>query len=310
VAAALVLLLPRLATLAGGARSPALERIVARGARQPADPGAEHPFLHRLFALPRRPWPWAAITRAHDAGDVRQDVWLRADPAHVRADIAGARLLAVGGIGLSAGESDALRRSLAPLFGDHGFEFSAAHPERWYLRLPQGATPPAFSAPWQALGEDVRAHLPQGAAGARWRRLMNECQVQLHAHPVNAARAAAGRVVANSLWLWGGGTAPSRVGAEVDAVASDDPLLAALAAAAGIPLVTAASDAAQGRTLLDLRALRDVGALESQWVAPAWRALRRGALSSLGVLCADGEGFEIGRAAAFAAWRRPRALAP
>ncbi|MCE3002458.1 MAG: phosphoglycerate mutase [Xanthomonadaceae bacterium] len=306
--ASLVLLLPRRAVLAGPERLPALERILARGVRLPLDAARGHPWLEHLIDLPRRPWPWAAITRAADAGDAGQGVWLRADPAHVRADIAGARLLAVGDLGLAAQESAALQRTLAPLFGDLGFECSAPRPERWYLRLPPGAEMPHFSPPWQALGEDVRAHLPQGGPAARWQRVMNECQVVLHDHPVNQARAAAGRMTANSLWFWGGGSAPTRVSARIDAVASEDPLLSALAAAAGVP-VSRSATAGPARQLLDLRALRDPRALDAAWIEPAWRALRLGELATLEALFADGEAFRVGRAAAFAAWRRPRPLA-
>lgn len=305
----LLLVLPRRAALAGGPRMPALERLLARGAMLAPEADAEHPWLGRVFALPKRPWPWAALSRDSDAGDAGDDAWLRADPAHVRADIAGARLLAVGDIGLGLEEAEALRSALAPLFGDFGLELSAPHPERWYLRLPRGSGLPAFSPPWAALGDDPRAHPPQGAEAARWRRAMNECQVLLHAHPVNARRAAAGRATVNSLWFWGAGVRPARVAAQVDAIAGDDPLLVALARAAGVP-VSRSTPPEGSRTLLDLRALRDPAALDAQWLTPAWRALRAGRIAALRVLFADGASCASTRWMAFAAWRRPRPLPP
>jgi hypothetical protein len=307
--AGLLLLLPRRAALANGARMPALERIMARGMATPAaaDPG--HPCLEHVFDLPARPWPLAAITRDLDAGDCSGATWLRADPALVQADLAGARLMAVGEIGLTASEARALAAALAPLFGDHGMELSAPQPERWYLRLSPEAPLPLFSPPWAALGDDPRGHGPSGPQAARWVRLRAECEVLLHAHPVNAARAAAGRPVANGVWFWGGGARPARVGARVDAVASDDPLLAALARAADIPRVRAAAEVSSGNPLLDLRALRDPALLEAQWIGPAWAALRRGRLARLEVVFADGGAVAVGRAGAFASWRRPRRLA-
>lgn len=307
--AGLVLLLPRRAALAGATRMPTLERVVARGRRTVADPEAAHPWLERLFDLGAPPWPLAPLLRDRDAGDAGADAWLRADPAHVRADIAGAQLLAVGDLGLTHGQARALAASLAPVFGDHGAELSVPHPDRWYLRLPAGAPLPRFSPPWRALGADLRAHEPVGPQAARWVRLRAECEVLLHGHPVNAERAAAGRPVVNGLWFWGAGTRPARVRASIDAVASEDPLLAALAQAAGVPVSRTPATNGAERVLLDLRALRDPAALEAQWVAPAWGALRRGRVARIEALFADGEAFMIGTAAAWRAWKRPGPLA-
>ncbi len=289
-------------------RVPILERLLARGIGHAPDPAAEHPFLANFFKLSRTPWPLAALTRALDAEDSRDGVWLRADPAHLRPDIAGARLLAVGTLQLDADEVAALRRTLAPLFGDAGMLLSTPHPDRWYLQLPPAASLPSLSPPWRSLGEDLRAHLPQGPEAARWQRLLNECQMLLHAHPVNQARAASGRATANTLWFWGAGSWPTQISAQVAAIASDDPLLLALARATATPAGLTLPAHASGVALLDLRGARDPVLLDSQWLAPAWRALRAGRLQSITLQFADGERIVAGRARAFAFWRRPRAL--
>jgi hypothetical protein len=226
----------------------------------------------------------------------------------VRPDLGGARLLAVGELGLSSAEAAALCRSLAPLFGDAGMELSAPHPDRWYLRLPIGAPTPRLVPPWRALGDDLRVHLPQGPEAARWLRLQNESQVVLHAHPVNARRAAAGLPAVNSLWFWGAGARPARVGAQLDRLASEDVLLRALGLAAGIAVERELPADAAGHVLLDLRPLRDVAILESRWLAPAWQALRGGGIGSLRLLFADGAAWSLSRAAAWMFWRRPAAL--
>ena len=54
-------------------------------------------------------------------------------------------------------------------------------------------------------GRDVYGHLPDGADGPFVRRVLTELQMVMHDHPVNRARERAGRLAANSLWLWGGG---------------------------------------------------------------------------------------------------------
>src|SRR5688572_30306304 len=50
----------------------------------------------RVFDILPRGWPVAAVTRQRDAADAALSAWLRADPAYVRPDINGARLLAYG----------------------------------------------------------------------------------------------------------------------------------------------------------------------------------------------------------------------
>ena len=56
------------------------------------------------FDMLPRGWPVAAVTRQRDAGDAAQAAWLRADPAYIRPDINGARLLAHGeALALTAG---------------------------------------------------------------------------------------------------------------------------------------------------------------------------------------------------------------
>ncbi|GAB2582722.1 phosphoglycerate mutase [Dyella jejuensis] len=190
----------------------------------------------------------AALTRELLAGDAAQACWLCADPAWVQPDLNGARLLACGQLALTMDEALALAQPLKPVFGDAGMTLEVSSPDRWHLRLPSPSPLPDFSAPEQALGEDLFEHLPQGPDGRRWRVLLNEVQVLLHQHPVNAERRARGLPPVNSLWLWGGGTLPQQVTTKLAGVLGDDPLLLALAHRAGIP--------AQSRNETAVRAAR------------------------------------------------------
>lgn len=294
-APAFVLLLPERRRFAGQSLSPAAARALARGDRTPdADPG-ETAQLQRWFDLLPRGWPVAAITRQHDAGDAAGQAWLRADPAFVRPDMTGARVMAIGELGLSRAEADALLAELRPLFGDAGFALSAPDPARWYLALPVGATLPAFSPPETVLGDDLFLHLPEGPEGRRWRALLNEAQVLLHHHPVNAARIAAGRVPANSLCFWGAGRLPDLVRGKVAKVASDDATLASLA---GLATETAGEG-----TLLDLRAARD-------WTHVETRVLESLASAGGGTVqldFADGAAWTLRAGQRWRLWRRPLA---
>ncbi|NLY39926.1 MAG: cofactor-independent phosphoglycerate mutase [Firmicutes bacterium] len=70
-------------------------------------------------------------------------------------------------------------------------------PEAWRLTPPHDIT-----------GRAIAPYLPAGEQAAVFRRMMEESAVFLPAHPVNRKRVAAGLNPANSIWLWGEGTAP------------------------------------------------------------------------------------------------------
>lgn len=84
-------------------------------------------------------------------------------------------------------------------------------------------------------GERPDAYMPDGDAADSYLALCGELQMSLHAHPLNAAREAAGRRPLNSLWLWGGGTAPALSGRDLPQLYSDRPLLRGYWQACGQP---------------------------------------------------------------------------
>ncbi|QNP40745.1 phosphoglycerate mutase [Lysobacter solisilvae (ex Woo and Kim 2020)] len=267
----------------------------------------------RVFDILPRGWPVAAVTRQRDAGDAPLGAWLRADPAYVRPDINGARLLAWGeALALSREETSELLRPLRPLFGDTGFPIDAPTPSRWYLRLPREARLPTFTGPDEALGADLFEHLPDGPEGRRWRSLLSEAQVVLHNHPVNAQRAAAGKPPVNSLWFWGAGVLPDHVTTRCTAILSDDDAFQAFAAMANADSLPLPSQWGMGAgdRLFDLRHVRDLAPLQSQWLEPLLRDLRSGVLESAALDFADGVRFTLRASQRWRFWRRPlRAIA-
>ncbi|GIX05909.1 MAG: homoserine kinase [Candidatus Poribacteria bacterium] len=62
--------------------------------------------------------------------------------------------------------------------------------------------------PHDVPGEPYVEHLPRGEAAERLIELIHRSWEVLQEHPVNAKRRAAGKGEANSIWLWGQGTAP------------------------------------------------------------------------------------------------------
>ncbi len=265
------------------------------------------PLLRAFDILPRG-LPIAALTRTLDSPGDAEGSWLRADPAHVRADMATGRLLACGELGLTTADAQALLTPLRPLFGDEGLLIDAPHPARWYLRLPERVELPVFSDPQDALGDDLRPHLPAGLAGKRWLRLLSEAQVVLHNHPLNLERQRQGLPSVNSLWFWGAGERPHNVTTRFARVYGVDPLLRALCIRAGVPCAARGPqlDAAgiSADTLLDLTELRDTQSLHGEWLLPALEALRGGRFTQLELDFEDAPGVLIARSQRWRFWRR------
>lgn len=255
----LVLLLPERRRFRGHALPDPLARALGRADRLPAAEPGEKAQLQRHFDILPRGWPMAALMRQREAGDAGRATWLRADPAFVRAEMMGARLMAWGNIGLSEAEADELLAPLKPVFGDAGFPISRTRPEHWYLQLPADVRLPAFSLPTDALGGQLLAHLPEGGEARRWRQLGTEAQVILHNHPLNASRAGRGLPPVNTLWFWGAGRLPDSVRAPWRAVVDADDELAALAQAASVR----AQAASAGDVLQDARRVRDPAAFDA-----------------------------------------------
>lgn len=305
-----IFLLPAWSSFGRQGLSPELAKAFGRAdATVPGDSGGDAQLIRHFTATPAQ-WAPAAITRQAHVGDAAGAAWLRADPAHVRPEMTGARLLGIGErLSLSQDDVNALLPALKPVFGDSGFALDAPTPARWYLRLLREAKFPNFSAPDAALGEDLFEHQPDGPEGRRWRALLNEVQIVLHNHPWNAQRAERGLVPINALWVWGGGVLPDRIAADARQVHSDDDLLQALiklAGGAAQPLGQAfdsASSAHDDVALYDLRRCRDFAVVQRDWLLPAVRALRTGGLAALVLDAADGTQLKLAPSQRWRFWR-------
>ena len=307
----LILLLPAWSVFGRQALSSELAAAFGRADVVPAGEAGIEAQLSRIFSIVPARWSAAALTRQAEVGDAVGAAWLRADPAHVRPDINGARLLGIGErLDLDDADVDALLPALKPVFGDAGFELDAPSPAHWYLRLPREARLPAFSAPDDAIGADLFEHQPEGPEGRRWRALINEAQIVLHNHPWNARRAERGLVPVNSLWLWGGGVLPTTVRGDVARCASDDDLACSLTRLAGgdagrLPASFADVVPGDGNMLFDLRRTRDLAALQRDWLLPVLRAVGEGRYTSATIDTADGGRIMLRNGQRWRFWRKP-----
>jgi len=305
---------------------PAFSTLLGRGRLRHRPPQSTAALLAEIAGL-AAPLPAAALRRFALQEHPGEAEWLCLDPVQLRIQ---ERSLIVDDpqrLELTEEEAAALAVSLAPTLAGLG-QLEVVSPQAWNLRL--SAAAPAFQALPDAAGRYVSA-LPLDDAYASWRHAINEAQMILHVHPVNQARAAAGRPVVNSLWPWGGGRLPARdSGAAArrhDVLWSDDPVARGIARLLGIdsgalparldnpgalsPLAVHGALEQPARTGDALVWREQMEGLEADWLAPALEALRSGRLDALRLL-APGDlaavELNVSRHDLWKFWRKPRAL--
>src|SRR6266446_623468 len=275
-------------------RLDAAETLLAKGRRKRIAPISPEAWLFERFGVPKqRDWPVAPYTLLADGGAPERHFWMRADPVHLRVGRDSLVLADGAAFQASRAESEALVEALNRHFGQTMLLYPL-RPARWYVRLekaPDMQTTPAAAARGAAIDEK----LPSGPDAMRFHALMNEAQMLLHEHPVNAEREARGEPALNSVWFWGGGIIDSSKARPFSTVVGDDPLARGLALAAGIPARALPKDAGstlaglgdEGVALVVLDAPREAQlgerrtALERDWFGPFLAALRSGRIGML-----------------------------
>ncbi len=224
-------------------------------------------------------------------------------------------------LALSEDEATALAVSLAPTFAALG-KLEVIQPLIWNLKL--SAAAPAFPDLPSAIGRTAPS-LPLESAYAPWRQAISEAQMQLHTHPVNLAREAAGRPLVNSLWPWGGGRLPVALDGRHDAIWSSSPIALGIArllqidgsalperyagTSARAPLAiidTLEQPARSGDAMLWRDAL---ARFEADWLMPALQELRSGRLDAVRLLAPDDAAsaeLQVSRGDLWRFWRKPR----
>lgn len=317
-----------------GLELPALASLIGRGHLERRPPQPFERWLCEAFGVQAEELPVGALRLLGEGLDPGKDAWLCADPVHLRFS---RNTLVVGGAGepdLAQHEAEQFVAALNAHLGDFG-EFLAPHPRRWYLRAkraPRIATH-ALSA---VTGRTLEPFLPQGDEAREWRRLINEAQVLLHNHPLNAAREAAGRPTANSLWPWGAGCLPDSATAPAPQVQAGHPhpkgtsfgaLAHGLAKLAGVPVsatparaddavphsLTLLETLAEAAQNLDAHAWRSgVMELEARWFAPLLAALKSRRVHGLRLTALGDDAvadITLDAGDLWQFWRRPKTLA-
>jgi len=270
------------------------ETLIARGRRRRAALVPREAWLFGRFAVLRqRDWPVAPYTLLADGGAPGPHYWMRADPVHLEVSRDSLGLVDSSAFQVSRAESEALVEALNRHFGQTMLLYPS-QPARWYVRL-EKAPDMQTTPPVAARGAAIDEKLPAGPDAMRFHALMNEAQMLLHEHPVNAEREARGEPALNSIWFWGGGVIDAAKARPFSAVIADDPLAHGLALAAGIPALALPKDAGsalaalgdEGRVLVVFDAPREAqlrgrnAALERDWFLPLIASLKSGRIGML-----------------------------
>lgn len=105
---------------------------------------------------------------------------------------------------ISTADADVLMDAIREKFNNETFRFYTGTSYRHILVWKNGRVS-KLEPPHDHLGSVIGPFLPQEEV---LRRMMKESFPVLNDHPLNQARAAAGKNKANSLWFWGAGTKP------------------------------------------------------------------------------------------------------
>jgi len=291
---------------------PALSWLLARGDRKLL-PGTdlESTLLQRFGLAPDT--GIAAISCRVHAQNPLDLYWLCADPVHLQAQRSELALIDGGILDIEMAEAQSLCDALNQHFAADALQFIAAEPSRWYLALSQAPDMQTTHLS-RIAGQTINAHLPRGTEFRRWHQLLNEVQMLLHGHPVNAAREAQGKPAINSLWFWGGGIAQKPNLHDNLDIWANDMLARGLAMAARIPghalpqdFATWHAAAQDGTHCIVLDTLRRAAwygdepawragmmRLEQYWFAPIKHALQQGKLESVQIqIIGTEEGLDV-----------------
>ncbi len=304
-----------------GLEVPALRTILSRGRREdiPAGDDSLNGAIARVFgcAADQSAAQAALVADAQQLDIKFSQPWLRSDPVHLRADPHGAHLVHGDLLQLTEEEANALVEELIeiPLLS----MLLAPHPSRWYVPVDANV---ATHPPSMVFGPASRNALPTGEDGQAWRAALTEAQMVLHASAVNERRESRGALPINSLWLWGGGSAPFVRSGTFAKVLSDDPIAQGLGRLAGAHIESVPSGfsdtllADAGSTLVTFEQLhgasqraeverwRDgLSSLHHNWLEPALDALKSGEINELRIHSPPQVTVRVTRGSLWQLWR-------
>ena len=243
-------------------------------------------------------------------------------PVHLRADLHRALLLPIPENDQNLEDISRIINDLSDLF-KVDCDISAIASGLYLMRLHALDAPTHYPHLLSVLGKPANPYMQQSREHLPWYRLINEMQMFLHQHPLNARRIERGSLPINSLWCWGGGGRPPAARRQ-PAWYCDDLPLNRFAASLGLSAQTLESLPEAGPeadvALVDLRLLELLKAgaddsldaaleeIEREVLVPALRAARAGR-RTLWLRAGWQSDYRLAPRAELKFWRRPRSLA-
>jgi len=261
-----------------------------------------------------------AMASAFAGDDQAGERLMLAKAIHLRADMHGAIAIPISEEPENIRDIDIIINDLKDYF-KVDCDMSSVAAGLYLLRLRHFDPPTHYPHPLSVLGRNVNSFIEQSRSVMPWYRLVNEFQMFMHQHPLNAQRLQQGRLPINSLWAWGAGPAP--VVSAKPLLYCDDPLLRRFGASLGMKLEPCSKlqgDADLGDALIvDLRLLQLLKTgddarldellleIENQLLKPLMQALQQRPVPLL-LRAAYRLDFALGARARFKFWRRPGSL--
>lgn len=109
---------------------------------------------------------------------------------------------------ISTAEATELINCLQEELGDDQFEFYPGVSYRHLMVWRGGRDQFNLMPPHDLTGKSVSRHMPRGSGAEPMVQIINSAQMLFNRHPVNHQRLSAGKLPANSIWLWGQGRRP------------------------------------------------------------------------------------------------------
>jgi hypothetical protein len=270
--------------------------------------------LQSLWSWPSSSLPSAALLTHHENLTITSAYHYCAAPVYLQADFSGV-FLAHHCADLTEDEADEIQATLNDFLKPVGMLVHRANTHCWYLSCEQKLT---FNH--GSLSANIGKNVMASGKADKSQQLLTELQMLLHDHPVNVLRREQGKVMVNSLWMWGEGELPAPYSAPFDLVCSNEPLVSALSVYLGVEQCQASSvkqvvesmtkesnafivlnDFLYGDHLSDREYIQT---MIEQWVLPV-RDLLKSNLDTVHLIFGSNEEYQLSQKDGWRFWRKP-----
>lgn len=297
-------------SLAGRALRPGVRRWLSRASlSQQAARLLDLDRVLQALSLPLPSSGYAALRLWGQTGE-RPAIWVAAaDPAFLEARLDHVHLQSLDDPELPRADLRRIYDDLQQALCTDGPDALARVGKVGYLRG-ETAMASATVPPELIDGERIDPYLPAGKAADSYLALSGEIQLCLHQHPVNVARESAGLRPVNTLWIWGGGHAPTlSLESPLPPLFSSDPLLRGYWLCAGAASVDSLGSAMErgeesGKGFVATLAQDSTDAELDEAFDTLRRRLRRSRISRVTIVCRNGTVASVRRSDRYRFWRR------